>query len=135
MAFFTSARNKKLAENEPKFDSELKTYFWLFFIKNLYWKWLNYAAKSYHSNAKRPFVLISLHKWLWNWLELGAKLGNLIYILSVLSARFQLENWSAPARLDSARNLHSSGLLEPENYSSNSSDRQHFEIYSKILTC
>jgi hypothetical protein len=27
MTFFTSARNQKLAENEPKFDSQLKTYF------------------------------------------------------------------------------------------------------------
>ena len=43
------------------------------------------------------------------------------YILYILSARFQLENWSAPAWLDSARNLHSSGSLEPENSSSNSS--------------
>ena len=34
---------------------------------------------------------------------------------------FQLESWSAPARLGSARNLHSSGSLEPENSSSNSS--------------
>ena len=43
------------------------------------------------------------------------------YILLVLLARFQLENWSAPARLDLAWNFHSSGLLEPENSSSNSS--------------
>ena len=43
------------------------------------------------------------------------------YILSVLSARFQLENWSAPARLGSAWNLHSSAQLELENSSSNSS--------------
>ena len=41
--------------------------------------------------------------------------------LLLLSARFQLENWSAPARLGSTRNLHSSGLLEPENSSLNSS--------------
>ena len=27
VTFFTSARNRKLAENEPKFDFELKTYF------------------------------------------------------------------------------------------------------------
>jgi hypothetical protein len=27
VAFFTSAQNRKLAENEPKFDSQLKTYF------------------------------------------------------------------------------------------------------------
>ena len=36
----------------------------------------------------------------------------LTYILSVLSARFQLENWSAPARLGLARNFHSSSSLE-----------------------
>ena len=38
-----------------------------------------------------------------------------------LSARFQLGNWSAPARLGSARNLHSSARLEPEKSSSGSS--------------
>ena len=27
VTFFTSARNQKLAQNEPKFDFELKTYF------------------------------------------------------------------------------------------------------------
>ena len=37
------------------------------------------------------------------------------------STRFQLGNWSAPARLGSARNLYSLGSLEPENSSSNSS--------------
>ena len=35
---------------------------------------------------------------------------------SILSARFQLENWNAPAR-----HLHSSAWLEPENSSSDSS--------------
>ena len=45
----------------------------------------------------------------------------MIVVLRKISARFQLENWSAPARLGSARNLHSSGSLEPENSSSNSS--------------
>ena len=44
----------------------------------------------------------------------------LTYILSELSAQFQLEN-CALARLGSARNLHSLGLLELENSSSNSS--------------
>ena len=46
VTFFTSARNQKLAQNEPKFDFELKTYFWIFCVINLYWKWLNYAARS-----------------------------------------------------------------------------------------
>ena len=69
VTFFNSAWNRKLAENKPKLDSQLKTYIWLFFIINLYWKWLNYAGKSYHSTVKRPFVLISLDKWSWNWLE------------------------------------------------------------------
>ena len=58
VAFLTSARNQKLAKNELKFDSQLKTYFWLIFIINLYWKRLNYAAKSYNSTLKTPFVLI-----------------------------------------------------------------------------
>ena len=64
------------------------------------------------------------------------------YILSVLSARFQLENQSAPAWLGSARNLHSSGSLEPENSSSNSSlvrtyllvCKYSFYKWNKLLT-
>ena len=51
----------------------------------------------------------------------GRKFGNLIVGLKKVSARFQLENWSPPARLGSARNIHSSGSLEPENSSSNPS--------------
>ena len=53
--------------------------------------------------------------------DTGRKFGNLIVVLKKISARFQLENWTAPARLDSARNFHSSGSLEPEKTSSNSS--------------
>ena len=53
--------------------------------------------------------------------DTGRKFGNLIVVLKKFSARFQLENWSVPARLGSARNIHSSGLLEPENSSSNPS--------------
>ena len=45
----------------------------------------------------------------------------LTYILSVMLARFQLGNWSAPARRSLARNLHSSAWLEPETSRSNSS--------------
>ena len=45
----------------------------------------------------------------------------LTYILSELSARFQLENYSAPAWLGLAWNFHSSGSLEPKNSSSYSS--------------
>ena len=55
-------------------------------------------------------------------LGVGTKICFLLtYILSELSARFQLENQSAPARLGSARNLPSSSSLEPENSSSKSS--------------
>ena len=50
-------------------------------------------------------------------LAVGTKICFLLtYILSELSARFQLENQSVPAR-----NLPSSSSLEPENSSSNSS--------------
>ena len=125
VAFFTSARNQKLAENEPKFDSHLKTYSWLFFIINLYWKWLNYAAKSYHSTLKRPFVLISLHKWSWNWLGscYRSKIGKFdIHIVSIVSSvSAQKLKFPSSAWLGSARNLHSSARLELENSSSNSS--------------
>ena len=57
----------------------------------------------------------------------------LAYILSVLSARFQLKNWSAPAWLSSAQNLHSSGSLEPENSSWNSSLVVCYEKWGVIL--
>ena len=42
VAFFTSARNQKLAENEPKFDSQ----FLINFYNKLVLKMINYAAKS-----------------------------------------------------------------------------------------
>ena len=42
-------------------------------------------------------------------------------MMYILSARFQLENWNAPAWPDSARNLFSSAQLSSENFSSNSS--------------
>ena len=45
----------------------------------------------------------------------------MIVLLKKISARFQLENWGAPARARSSRNLLSSSSLEPENSSSNSS--------------
>ena len=59
--FFTSARNQKSAENEPKFDSQLKIYFWLIFIITF----LNYAVKlysSYNSTLKTPYLLINDHE-------------------------------------------------------------------------
>ena len=89
--FHFSSKSKISIENEPKFDSQLKIYyFWLILIINLYWKWLNYADKSYYST---PFVLKNSNKWSWNWLEsyiIGAKMENLIcdfltYILSELT--------------------------------------------------
>jgi hypothetical protein len=51
-----------------------------------------------------------LKSWYWS------KFGKFEKIVSILSARFQLENWNA-----SARNLPSSARLEPENSSSDSS--------------
>ena len=89
-AFFTLAWNRKLAKNELKFNSQLKTYFWLFFIINLYWKWLNYAARSYYWTLKTPFVLICLDKWSWNWLRscYRSKIGKFdIHTVSSVSAR------------------------------------------------
>ena len=47
--------------------------------------------------------------------------GIWLYLIYILSAQFQLENWNAPARLDSARNLFSSSWLSSGNFSSNSS--------------
>ena len=46
----------------------------------------------------------------------GRKFGNLIVVVKKISARFQLENLSAPAWLGLARILHSSGSLEPEKF-------------------
>ena len=89
-SFFASARDWKLANNELKFDSQLKTYFWLIFIIKLYRKWQNYVAKSYYTTLKTPLVLISSDKWLWNWLEscFSSKIGRFdIHIVSSVSAR------------------------------------------------
>ena len=47
-------------ENWLKKELQLKNYFWLTFIINLFWKWLNYAAKSYYSTLKRPFCFLNL---------------------------------------------------------------------------
>ena len=44
-----------------------------------------------------------------------------VKLIKLVLKKFQLENLSAPARLSSARNLHSSGSLQLENSSSNSS--------------
>ena len=98
VTFFTSARNWKLAKNELKFN----------FFKKLVLKMTKYVPKSYISTLKTPFVL---HKFKWMSMKLirtEAKLGNklricyiLTCILSLLSARFQLENWSTPAQLGS----------------------------------
>ena len=100
---FNSARNRKLAKNEPKFRFH-------FFDEIFWWKWLNHAPKN-------TYCLTTIHK---NDLKIdynydtGVKLGNLTvvsvgvktcnfftYILLVSSARFQLKNWSDPARLSS----------------------------------
>ena len=48
----------------------------------------------------------------------------------ILSARFQLKNWDAPARLDSAWKFFSSDRLSSGNLSSNSSLLPMFECYS-----
>ena len=60
-------------------------FFLLIFIINLYWKWLNYAAKSNYSTLKTPFVLINSDKWSWNWLEscYWSKIGNLIVVKKI----------------------------------------------------
>ena len=75
-----------------------------FFIMNLFGKWLNYVLLCY----------INSDKWLWNWLNSWYRSKNLkkmllnnvhwkiCYLIKyILSARFQLENWSAPAWLGS----------------------------------
>ena len=82
-----------------------------------------------HKSLKTPFVLHKFKKMSMKLIDgIEAKLGIklricyfLTCILSVLSARFQLENWSGQAQLGSARKLHSSGSLELENSNSNSS--------------
>ena len=56
VTFFTSAWNRKSSENEPNFDSQLEFYFWLISILNLYWKLLNYAAKTYYSILRSGVV-------------------------------------------------------------------------------
>ena len=55
-------------------------------------------------------------------------------IMLELSARFQLENQCAPARLGLAQNLHSSGSLKLENSSSNSSLEIRSNFYRIDIT-
>ena len=43
--FYFSSKSK-ISRKEPKFDSQLKIYFWLNFYDKFIWKLLNYAAKS-----------------------------------------------------------------------------------------
>ena len=76
-------------ENRPQTSRNLifcwRSIFLLIFIINLYWKWLNYAAKSNYSTLKTPFVLINSDKWSWNWLEscYWSKIGNLIVVKKI----------------------------------------------------
>ena len=63
---FSSARDLfhfsskwKSAKNEPKIGWKWAKIQFLFFIKNLYWKWLNYAAQLYNSALKKPHLLIN----------------------------------------------------------------------------
>ena len=67
-------------ENWPKTSQKQILSFWLFLIINLFWKWLDYAVRSYYSTLKTPFVLIKLDKQSWNWSKscCRSKLGNLI---------------------------------------------------------
>ena len=97
-------------------------------------------------------VGINSNKWLWNWLNSWYRSKNLkklllnnvhwkicYLIMYILSARFQLENWSAPARLGSAWNLYSSARLELGNSSSGSSlifaHNQAYLIWNEMLCC
>ena len=93
------------------------------FMIKLNSKWLNYAARSYYSTLKTPFVLISLDKWSWNWLEscYRSKIGKFdIHTVSSVSAR-ELKCLSL-------------ALLELENSSLNSSLVLTFHKYvSKTL--
>ena len=113
VTFFHSARNRKMAKTSWNFNN----------FESNWFMYLNYSFftpkipillnKFIKLNIRYIIIMIEAQNW------------NLIvvpnYDLKFLSARFQLENWSAPARLDSARKFQSSGSLEPENSSSNSS--------------
>ena len=139
---FHFSSKSKIGRKRAEIGFSVEDLFLIIFYNILVLKMTNYAAKSYHLTLKRPFVLISLHKVSWNWLEscYRNKIGKFYthIVMWVLSARFQLKNWSAPAWLSSAQNLHSSGSLELENSSSNSSlvsgvRKRHFlMIYSTL---
>jgi hypothetical protein len=65
VTFFTSARKRKLAKNEPKIGRKWAKIRFSVFIINLYWKWLNYAAKlhnSYNSTLKTLYLLKMIMK-------------------------------------------------------------------------
>ena len=115
VTFSTSARNWKLSKNKPRF----------FFMINLFWKALkndkimHFYATKIQMNDRSSMKLIQIMLQMQNW-----KIWKICYLMMhILSARFQLENWSAPAWLGLARNLHSSAQLELENSSSGSSLR------------
>ena len=54
VTYFASARNQKTAKNKLNFQFPVGDLF-------LIWKWINYAAKSYHTTLKTPLCFI---KWL-----------------------------------------------------------------------
>ena len=123
VTFFTSAWNWKLAKNELKFT----------FIINLFWKWLICVSKSYHSTLKTPFVL---HKFKHKLKKMSMKLiwimvqkqnWEISYEFSIFwhtycqHCQLGFSSKTKVPQLGSARNLHSSSSLEPENSSSNSS--------------
>ena len=104
-------------ENWPKTS-------WKLFIINLFWKWLNYVLLC-HINSDKWLWIDWIHDTeakIWKKMLLNNVHWKICYLIKyILSARFQLGNWSAPARLGSARNLCSSARLELENSGSGSS--------------
>ena len=106
--FFHSARNKQSAKIEPKFWLS----FFFFFLNNQFGKiglkmtkLSTMIYRLYYSTPNMSIVLLTFIK-IRNFdcsLGVDTKICYfLTYTLSVLSARFQLENWSAPAWLGPA---------------------------------
>ena len=76
---FHFSSKSKIDQKRAEIRFSVEDLFLIIFIITLYWKWLNYAAKSYYSTLKTPFLLRNSDKWTWNWLEscYWSKIGKL----------------------------------------------------------
>ena len=126
VTFLTSARDWKLTEKR----AEISILSWIPISYNK--NWLKYASKSNYSPIKRFLCYISSDKWSWNWLKSWYRTSDnktwgisefkkfAIFFING-NCRLAFSSKIKVPQLGSARKLHSSAWLEPENSSSGSS--------------